>query len=53
MTTVSEPNPKYLEGVLCHKPAPDDKLITVISLTFARARINRGSGDGSGYSDGW
>ena len=50
---MSEPNPRFLEGVLCHKSAPDDKLITVVLLTFGRARINRGSGDGCFYSDGW
>jgi len=48
-----EPNPEYLVGVLCHKPAPADKLITVIPLTFNRGRINRGDGDGAFYSDGW
>jgi hypothetical protein len=50
---MTEPNPTYLEGVVCHKAAPDDKLITVIPLTFSRGRINRGSGDGCFYSDGW
>jgi hypothetical protein len=50
---MAEPNPAYLEGVICHKPAPDGKLITVIPLTFARGRINRGEGSGASYSDGW
>ena len=50
---MAEPNPVYLEGVVCHKPAPDNKLITVIPLTFSRGRINRGSADGAFYSDGW
>jgi len=50
---VTEPRPEFLVGVICHKKAPNDKLITVIPLTFGRARINRGSGDGMGYSDGW
>jgi hypothetical protein len=50
---MTDPNPKYLEGTFAHKSAPGDKLITVIALTFNRARINRGSGDGCFYSDGW
>jgi hypothetical protein len=50
---MTEPRPECLIGVICHKPAPDDKLITVIPLTYGRGRINRGSGDGTFYSDGW
>jgi hypothetical protein len=50
---MTEPSPEYLVGVICHKPAPDGKLITVIHLTFGRARINRGTGDGCFYDSGW
>lgn len=50
---MSVPNPMYLEGVVCHKPAPGDKLITVIPLTFNRGRINLGTGDGAFYDSGW
>ena len=46
-------DPQYLEGVLAHKPAPHDKLITVIPLTFDRARINLGPGNGMFYDSGW
>ena len=45
--------PKYLEGVVMHRPAPDGRLLTVIPLTYSRARINRGSSDGMFYDDGW
>lgn len=47
------PDPEFLEGVICWKRTPDDKLITVIELTFQRARINRGSANGAFYDDGW
>jgi len=50
---MTEPNSIYLEDVICHKPAPNNKLITVIPLTFGRGRINRGSTDGAFYFDGW
>ena len=50
---MTEPKPEYLVGTLCHKKAPGDKLVTVVLLTFNRARINRGSGDGCFYDDGW
>jgi len=47
------PDPRFLIGTVCHKPAPDDKLITVIPLTFGRGRINRGCGSGATYDDSW
>jgi len=50
---MTEPNPEYLEGTLCHKKAPDDKLITVIPLTYSRGRINRGGASGAFYDSGW
>jgi hypothetical protein len=46
--------PRHLEGVICWKFTLDDKhLITVIPLTYARARINLGSLDGAFYDSGW
>ena len=50
---MSEPKPEYLEGTLCHKAAPEGKLITVIPLTYARGRINLGCGSGAFYDSGW
>jgi hypothetical protein len=47
-------DPKHLEDVICWKFTPDEKkLITVIPLTYARARINRGTLCGAFYDDGW
>ena len=46
--------PEFLAGVICWKRTPnDERLITVIELSFGRARINRGSIDGAFYDDGW
>lgn len=50
---MTEPNPRFLVGVLCHKKAPNNKLITVVHLTFGRARINLGCGSGATYDSGW
>jgi len=50
---VTEPRPEYLEGVVCHKKAPNDTLITVIPLTYSRGRINRGGASGAFYDSGW
>jgi hypothetical protein len=46
--------PEHLEGVIVWKFTPDEKkLITVIPLSFGRARINLGTACGAFYDSGW
>ena len=45
--------PPYLEGVVCWKYAPNGQLVTVVPLSFNRARINLGEPSGAFYDSGW
>ena len=50
---MTERKPTHLGGVVCWKYAPNGQLVTVVPLTFNRARINLGEPSGAFYDSGW